>query len=202
MITMKLILLIGHVIGVALGVGGATMSDVLFLTSISDRRIDRSELKLLRIASKVVVTGLLVLAVTGVAFVVTGSPLSPRFWAKMTIVAIASINGYVMHQFMFPLFERCQRERIHLLSAEITQHAPFIVTAGALSALSWYSALALGMWRTLTLSYLEIMGVYFLLLFGAVVVANVAVQWFLRDPDQAIARVDALTKQVSQRLTL
>ena len=97
------------------------MSDVLFLTSIADRRIDRSELKLLRIASKVVVAGLLLLALTGAGFLLTGSPIGPRFWAKMTIVLFASVNGYVMHRFMFPLFERCQKDRIHLLSAEITK---------------------------------------------------------------------------------
>ena len=201
MITIKTILLIGHVIGVALGVGGASVSDVLFVTSIADRRIDRSELKLLRIASKVVVFGLVLLAVTGVGFIVTGSPLSPRFWAKMTIVLIASINGYVMHRFMFPLFERCQRERVNLLSAEITQHAPFVVTAGALSAFSWYAALILGMWRTLQLSYLGIMGAYFMLLFGTIIVANTATQWFLRDPDDALARINALSKQVAKRLS-
>ena len=61
----KTILLIGHIIGVALGAGGATMSDVLFLTSIRDNMIDKSELKLLRMASKVVVFGLGLLIITG-----------------------------------------------------------------------------------------------------------------------------------------
>lgn len=198
MLTANLILLIGHVIAVALGAGGATMSDILFLTSVADRRIDRSELKLLRIASKVVVIGLVLLTLTGIGFLLTGSPTSPRFWAKMTIVLIAAVNGYAMHRFAFPLFERCARDRVHLLSAEITQHMPLLATAGVVSALSWYSALILGMWRTLPLSYAGIMVIYFLLLSGAVFAANLATYWFLRNPNAAIDRLAMTVNRAKQ----
>lgn len=198
MLTINLLLLIAHVIGVALGAGGATMSDILFLTSVADRQIDRSELKLLKIASKVVVAGLVLLTITGIGFLLTGSLTSPRFWAKMTIVTVAAVNGYAMHRYAFPLFEQWARDRMHLLSAEIIPHIPPLVTAGTISALSWYSALILGMWRTLPLTYLEIMVVYMTIVSFAVFVSNVAIGFFLRDPDKVIERLNKTTGQVRQ----
>lgn len=187
MLTMKTFLLIAHVVGVALGVGGATMSDVLFLTSISDRRIDRSELKLLKIASKVVVGGLILLCISGLGFFFVGTVPTPRFWAKFTIVLIATLNGNIMHRYLFPIFEQCVRDRVHLLSAEFVQHAPIMVTAGAVSAISWYTALILGMWRTLTLGYFGIMGAYLSMVMVAVIGANIMVKLAL----------PMLTKQVA-----
>lgn len=176
MLTLKTVLLIAHVVGVALGVGGATMSDVLFVTSISDRRIDRSELRLLKIASKVVVAGLILLGISGMGFFFVGTVPTARFWAKFTIVLIAALNGNAMHRLFFPLFEKCAKDRVHLLSAEFIQHAPLMVTAGTISAISWYAALILGMWRTLTLGYFGIMGVYIALVLAAVIGANIMVK--------------------------
>lgn len=179
-ITPKLILLTLHIIGVALGAGGATMSDMLFLTSISDNQIDQSELKLLKIASRIVVVGLILLMVTGAGFFLFGAVESDRFWAKMTIVSIATLNGIVMHNVAFPIFERCAKYGTKLMSAEFTRHAPLLVTAGTVSALSWYAALILGMWRTLTLSYAQIIMVYGGVVIVSVVGANIMVQLGLR----------------------
>ena len=179
-ITPHLIILILHVIGVAVGAGGATMSDVLFLTSIADNKIDHSELKLLKIASYMVVIGLVLLTVTGLSFFLVGAAESPRFWAKMSIVSIAAINGMVMHQIAFPIFERCAKHKTTLTSAAFTRHAPLLVTAGTISAISWYAALVLGMWRTLTLPYLSIIGIYAAVVLVAAIGANVMVQVGLR----------------------
>lgn len=180
MITLHTILLIGHIIGVALGVGGATMSDVLFLTSISDRRFDKSELRLLKIASKVVTGGLVLLAITGIGFFFVGTETSPRFWAKFTIVMIAALNGNIMHTLLFPLFEKCATERTNLLATDFTRYAPLMVTAGTVSAISWYTALILGMWRTLPLTYWQILGAYVSLTTIAVIGANIMVKFLLQ----------------------
>lgn len=192
--TLKLIFLIGHVIGVALGVGGATVSDALFLTSIFDNKIDKSELKLMKMASFIVIAGLLLLMVTGTGFFLVGGLTSARFYAKMTIVFIATLNGVIMHYVAFPIFERCVKERLSLLSAEFTRHAPLLVTAGAVSAVSWYTALILGMWRTLETSYSGIMAVYLSILLFAIVSANLIVQFGLRQ----LLPTQTLTQQTTQ----
>lgn len=176
-------LLIGHIVGVAIGAGGATMSDALFVTSIGDNRIDRSELRLLKMASKIVVAGLVLLTITGIGFLLTGSPTSPRFWAKMTIVLIASINGFVMHNVLFPIFEQCARDGTAISSAQFTRYAPHLVIAGPVSAISWYSAIILGSWRTLTLTYGQYMMVYGFLIMIVIALSAFTVEYVLSKPN-------------------
>lgn len=180
---LRILLMIGHIVGVAVGAGGATMSDVLFVTSLRDNRIDHSELRLLKMASQIVVMGLVLLTITGVGFLLTGSLTSPRFWAKMTIVSIASINGFVMHRKLFPVFERCAKEGIAVGSADFIKHAPLLIVAGPVSAISWYAAIVLGIWRTAPFTYLQFMTIYGLLLALTIAVSTIAVQLMLHRPD-------------------
>lgn len=180
---LRILLMIGHIVGVAVGAGGATMSDVLFLTSLRDNRIDHSELRLLKIASQVVVIGLVLLTLTGIGFLLTGSPPSPRFWAKMTIVTIASVNGFIMHRKLFPIFEKCAKEGIKVGSADFIQHTPLLIIAGPVSAISWYAAIVLGIWRTAPFTYLQFMTLYGLLLTTTIAISTIAVQMMLHRPD-------------------
>ena len=177
-------LLIGHIIGVALGAGGATMSDILFVTSIGDNKIDDSELRLLKIASKVVVAGLVLLTLSGIGFLLNGSPTSPRFWAKMTIVGIAAVNGFVMHRLLFPIFERCARDGVEVNSAEFTQHSHLLLIAGPVSAISWYAALILGTWRSLTLTYWQYISIYGLIVSGTIAASALALEYVLQNPEK------------------
>ena len=178
LMNLKTAFLIGHIIGVAMGAGGATMSDTLFLTSIRDNYIDESECKLLKVASKIVVLGLILLCITGAGFFLVGSTPSQRFWAKMTIVAIATINGLIMHRKLFPLFEKCSIEKIPLLSKTFLTHGRLMVSAGVVSALSWYAAIILGTWKSLTLGYVGIMGAYLGILIMMLIATNIALTVF------------------------
>ncbi len=179
-------LLIGHIIGVALGAGGATMSDVLFVTSIIDNRLDQSELRLLKIASKVVVVGLLLLTVTGIGFLLTGSPTSARFWAKMTIVTIATLNGFVMHRLLFPIFARCVQAGTAIDSADFTRYTPLLVIAGPVSAISWYAALILGTWRSLSLTYWQYISVYGFIVCSSVAISAFALDYAMRNRERVM----------------
>lgn len=176
--SLKTVLLIGHIIGVAMGAGGATMSDTLFLTSVRDNYIDPSECKLLKVASKIVVLGLVILCFTGGAFFLVGDVPSERFWAKMTVVGIAVMNGFIMHRKLFPVFEKCSQEEIPLLSETFLAHLRLLVSAGTISALSWYAAVILGTWKSLPLSYVEIMAWYLGILGVILLGANIAISIF------------------------
>ncbi|MGB1251653.1 MAG: hypothetical protein ACPG8W_13630 [Candidatus Promineifilaceae bacterium] len=180
---LRILLMIGHIVGVAVGAGGATMSDVLFITSLRDNRIDHSELRLLKMASQIVTIGMVLLAITGAGFLLTGSPPSPRFWAKMTIVSIASINGFIMHRKLFPIFETCAKEGIAVGSADFVKHAPLMIVAGPVSAISWYAAIVLGIWRTAPFTYLQFMTIYGLLITATIAISTVAVQVMLQRPE-------------------
>lgn len=179
---MSIILQIGHLMGVALGAGGATMSDILFLMSISDNKLDRSEVKLLKKVSKIVITGLILLYITGIGFVITEEMLTPRFFAKMTVVLIATCNGFFMHQYLFPLFDQCAEKEWDILSEHVLPHAPIIASAGVISAISWFSALILGVWRTLTASYLQIITGYIGILLIGIISINLVLLLIVYHP--------------------
>lgn len=173
-------LVILHIIGTALGVGGATISDFLFFKTIKDGRIEKTEFDLLKIASSVIWIGLALLAFSGVGFLLferlvphghESLVYSAPFLAKMTIVLVIFLNGLVMHWKVFPICESSLDRP--LAGSEFLRKKVVAFSTGAISIVSWYGALILGAWRGLEASYGEIVGVYLLILLGALIVSNI-----------------------------
>lgn len=150
----KTLLVIAHLFGLALGAGGAWTSDALFFRSTRNGKISKSENKLLSQASVVVWVGLAILIVSGIGLFLQNPDRyaeSTKFWSKMTIVAIIAVNGLIFHFF-------------HKKSLEKSQYkSNAILVSGVVSMVSWASALILGAFRSVPLSYLEIMGIYLLI---------------------------------------
>jgi hypothetical protein len=177
----NIFLAITHIIGTSLGVGGATVSDFLFFKILKSGKIEEQMFGFLKTVSGVVWFGLFVLAFSGVGFLILhrieGSEfyvLSSNFWAKMTVVLIIFFNGLIMHWKVFPIFERCSEKRNNnFLSEEFVRHISVIFTTGAISIISWYSALILGVWRGLIFSYLELILVYLFIIISGVIVSNI-----------------------------
>ncbi len=157
-------LIILHIIGTALGVGAATVSDYLFFTFTSKGILTKDEYATLKAVSNIVWIGLFVLLISGFGFVflymsdyttVQTVYSLDKMWAKLTIVCILVINGFVLHRVALPLFEK--RLGKPYATPAFIRKSPIVFSAGAVSAASWYSTLILGGWRGLTASYTEIM---------------------------------------------
>ena len=162
--------LIAHVFGAILGGGGAYMSDLMFLMSVRDRKISETELKFLRLGSKLVWTGIIILAVSGLIlfFGETERYLtSGKFLAKMSIVGIIIANGFMFHISHIPRLHR--HLNAHLPSSdEFMRRAPLLLASGAVSTTSWTCVIILGMLRSVPYSYAFIMTVYALALAVAI----------------------------------
>lgn len=180
------LLIMVHIIGVALGAGGATISDILFFKSIKDGKIDKKEFALLKAVSSVVWTGFVILAFSGFGFLIlyrltpeyAGLMYDPKLWAKLFIVLIILLNGLVMHWKVFPLLESSLGKP--LAASRFIKKSSIAFTTGAISIISWYSALILGAWRTLDASYITIFGAYLLIIFAGIVFANIAGRYFIK----------------------
>jgi len=173
------ILLIGHIIGVALGAGGATTSDFLFLSILRNGRIEKSEFNLLKVASGIVIAGLMLLTATGLGLIILNGSVSHRFFAKMTIVLIAALNGGLMHLKLFPLLHKsAQKHQLFHLNG-FAQKLPRISVFGGVSAVSWYAALVLGAWRSLSLGYAQILTGYIAVLLLTMLGVMVSTRWLL-----------------------
>lgn len=171
------ILTISHLLGLALGAGGAFASDWIFLLSAQDGRISRTETRFLSLGSKLVWTGVAILVLSGLGlFLLDPARLiaSPKFLAKMSIVLIIILNGISFHFLHLPRIRRHAGE--HFPSSDEFMRYRFpLVASGAISFVSWLSALILGAWRGVPFSYSQIMLTYLAVLAFAIFVA-----WLLK----------------------
>lgn len=176
-----------HIIGTALGVGGATVSDLLFISSVKDGKIDAKEYGVLKLASKVVWTGLVIGIVTGIGFIYLyntdpsiGRSVTEKVWAKSVIVAIILINGIIMHLKVFPALKKSAETGARLDEEPFKKKIPMVLAIGAISITSWYSALIIGAWRRLDQPFEVILGTYLSVLIFAIVVAQVVGRIFVK----------------------
>ncbi len=173
----SLFLTLFHIIGVAIGVGGATVSDVLFFRALKDKKISADELGLLHTLGMMLWVGLIILVASGLGFVMlqyvmsgTSSYLvSSWFQAKMTIIALLVTNACVMHWYVFPFMK--SHLDITLTHKKVAPHFALLATTGVVSITSWYSALVLGVTRGLDFSYGLIINLYLVILLFGVMVA-------------------------------
>lgn len=161
-IDLKTVYLILHVFGAILGAGGAFASDAMFFSTIKDGRFDKEELRFMKLGSKLVWAGLLVLVVSGILLVTTDperSLSSSKFLVKMTIVGVIILNGFIFHLIHIPHIHG-HLELKFADSPTFMKRAPFILASGALSMVSWISTVILGMLRAIPYSYIQILSFY------------------------------------------
>lgn len=164
---LKTLYTIAHLFGVALGAGGAFMSDVLYLNSIKDKRIGKVEFRFLKLGSMMVWVGLLVLFISG-TLLFSLDPArylaSDKFLLKLTIVGVLTVNGLIFHFLHMPVIRRELGKNLSH-DAFFKQKSLWMYISGAVSVVSWSLALILGAVRSIPVSYC--VG---LLLYGAIVV--------------------------------
>jgi hypothetical protein len=129
-----------HMLGVAFGLGGATITDFSFFRALKNRRIDESEENLMHGLHLIIWVGIILLVVSGIAlYLPQASSLlqSAKFVAKMCAVLIVILNGVLLTLVISPklgafdfTFQDMSLQKLHRLSFSL----------GAVSATSWYSA--------------------------------------------------------------
>ncbi|MDP3900785.1 MAG: hypothetical protein Q8Q38_00365 [bacterium] len=173
-----------HILGVAVGAGGAFLSDAMFFSSVKDERISRTEMRFLFLGGKMVWIGIAILLVSGL-FLVFENPqrylASSKFLAKMTIVAVIILNGAVFHLHHIP---RLYRHAGHHFpsSDEFMRKAPFLLGSGVVSVVSWVSALVLGASHKLPYGYFTIMAGYLVILALALVISQLLKKRIIAHP--------------------
>ena len=169
--------LVLHLIGLVLGLGAATMTDLLFVTCVRRRRVGDTLSVVMEITSRVVLAGYGLLVVSGVVLITTGSHPSQRFWAKMLVVAVIGANGIAAHRITLPRLSHTIRTGArHVTLGFLSQ----LSVVAAISVTSWYAALVMGAWKAAPLSLFEWLVGYLMALLGAVVVSLLLTPRLLR----------------------
>lgn len=177
-----LVVLILHIMGVAIGVGGATATDPLFLSSIRNRKITSDQLVLLHAVSRVVMGGLALVILSGIALVWLQPEVlaDGTFLAKMCIVFVIAANGFVYHRWVLPRLEGCVDQRMG--EEFLSRRLPLMTSSGALSSVSWYSALILGASLHFPIPFALAINGYLVLAAGAIIAAYLVLSHIVFTP--------------------
>lgn len=161
-----------HLIGFALGVGGATISDVLFFKFLRDFKISEKEQSVLSIMSQVIWVGLLLAVISGIGLYIPEAAAlheSSKFLLKTIVIGVIIVNGAFLNLYISPkLLDLGFKENgLNVRQASRLRHLAFAL--GAVSFISWYTAAFLGFIESAPFTLLELLGIYIgLLLIGIV----------------------------------
>lgn len=150
-----------HILGVALGLGGATISDILFFKFLKDFQISKKEEEVLHLMKNIILGALFLIIVSGIAVYLTDTAkynASSDFMVKAIGVMVVTLNGILLHVYVAP----------HLIHLNLKKHKKmgrnwhrFAFALGAISIVSWYSVFLIAMLKSIiTLSFWELLGAY------------------------------------------
>jgi hypothetical protein len=157
-----------HLIGFALGFGGAMVSDAMFFSSIKDKVITHTEYRFMQLGSRLVWLGLALLLLSGIGLVFLKPELlsASKFLIKMVIVGVIALNGIVFHIVHLPHIV----SHIHIplyTSHTFKKRSLWLTMSGGISVVSWFSAALLGSLPGVPFSFVFLLGLYGVLLFMA-----------------------------------
>lgn len=159
-----------HVIAVVFGMGAALVSDVLFSFFSKDKKLNSTEISTLEILASVVFYSLIFIVLSGLFIFLSDMEKyinSAKFLAKMSILLVLLINGYVLNKYIWP----------HLLNKKFftfkkernTRKLAFV--CGTISIISWLAVCTLGVLDSIKMSYLAIIFTYLPIIFFGIIIS-------------------------------
>lgn len=137
-----------HFAGIVLGVGAATLLDLIIFRFVLTRRIEETHIRIFLFASQIITIGLALLWMSGIAFLIyywfydPGKIENPKLLAKIIIVGVLSLNAFLVHFVAMP--QVTIQVGQHLLDGLSRSRCAFLIFIGTVSAISWYVPLVLG----------------------------------------------------------
>ncbi len=172
LIQFKSIITIVHLLGFALGVGGATVTDMFFFRFLRDYHISKWEANIMHMVSQLIWIGLAILVISGLGLYLQDAEvlnMSSKFITKVIIVGVILLNGILLNLYISPkmiMINFGKKHKHH--PGELHQLRRAAFASGAVSLVSWYSAFILGSLRSIPLQVSQALFIYLILLVGAV----------------------------------
>lgn len=181
-----------HLGGLVLGVGSATLLDLIIARFILMRGISPEHVYIIDFSSKIVSIGLALLWISGIGFLIhygfyePAKLENPKIWAKIAIVGVLSVNGLLVHYFLLPRIREQVGKR--LLEGLSPFDCSLVLMAGTVSVISWYVPLILGAIPQLNFVVPAevILSGYALLVVAVNVIIQIAIAFFLRGHSKSV----------------
>ncbi len=168
----RLFWVIVHNIGFVLGLGGATITDVLFFRFLRDHVITEQEKATMDMLSAVIWIGLAILVASGIMLYLPDQArldVSAKFLLKLVVVSVITINGFLLNLLVAPRMRMFSFQNI--VPARRFRRLAFAL--GAISITSWYTAFILGSLRRIALPLREGIALYVVVVATIVLISQV-----------------------------
>ena len=178
-------LVILHLLGFALGVGGATINDVLFFRFLKDYKISESENEILKMLSQIIWAGLAISIISGLGLYLPNAEAlneSSKFLLKVIVVAVVTINGIFLNLSVAPHLVKLSFNDEMTKTTQSNHLRKMAFASGAVSFVSWYSAFFLGTVKSLPFSLLQLIGIYAGLLCVGIIIALITEKKYCTQP--------------------
>lgn len=106
MISSTALLLMVHLIGIALGLGAATVKLVLLLKCKGDIAFTSSYLAVARAITRLIILGLILTALSGIGWLYQGYPFTALLIVKLVLVAAILVLGPIIDNVAEPKFRK------------------------------------------------------------------------------------------------
>ena len=193
-----------HVVSAAIGVGAAAANDSVFMGAIRNRRISHDQFVLIRKASNVLIGGLVILILSGIALLHLNVSLwtMAHFQAKMTVVLILLVNGIIFHAKVIPMLKEFSDTTMP--KQFIASRQWLLAITGSTSAVSWFSALIIAVVGNIGVPYLLYIAIIVGLIVGGSVVAHYLLTHiiFVQESDRPEKRREQKEKRRKQRIMI
>ncbi len=147
-IDLKTMIKVVHLTGLALGLGGAVLLDLLALRFLVMERISAEIIRIFAYGTRIVLIGLILLWISGVAYLGyyylydPHSLSNPKVWAKLAIVVVLTINGCWIHHWILPLIQK--NIGSHFFARLTLKQRRILLSCSVISVCSWFVPLLLG----------------------------------------------------------
>ncbi|MDP2638394.1 MAG: vitamin K epoxide reductase family protein [Candidatus Levybacteria bacterium] len=182
-----------HLFGVILGFGGALVTDIFFVKFLKDLKIVKEELNTLKTFSQIIWVGLGIILVSGSLLFLSNPERylnSAKFPVKMIAVGVIIFNGFILNSVVTPKLSSIPFGK--LLTSEDRKMRSMrraVFALGAVSTTSWWTAFVLGVMNRSPAPFYVILGIYLLLLLGAVVVSQILEKVISRRKVEAVPEI-------------
>lgn len=165
-----------HLFGFAIGLGTATVADVLFFKFLKDFKISKFEAGVMRTLSKIVWFALIIIFISGLGFYLrqpSDFVSSGKFLTKLIVLVVIVVNVLFFNIFLFPKLKDISFDQGVYRQKKFIRLRKFAYASGAVSLASWYYASALSVAKNPTLGFLGLILVYLFMLGAAILICQV-----------------------------
>lgn len=167
-----------HILGAVIGIGTVTINDLQFFRAIGDRDLGVAYQKSAEFYSKLIKGGLGLLVLSGFYFMFSKPVLwsSEKILAKLGLVVILVMNGFIINFIFQPKFAELKAEDWSKKSLKLKELTISRLPLDVISIVSWYAVLFLGAVGRQPWKATQIIISYILLLVAAYIITRVIIK--------------------------